>query len=757
MLALSLLCLITAVLILASCADHEHNFGATWRQDDKTHWHACLVEECTEVADKSVHNFVKDGIGKDATCDEPGLKKVKCQICGMKSEEVVEPLGHKLSEKVISPSCAGDGYTEITCSRKNCKYSEKKDVVPGGHEYGELVIEPTCTEGGLTVVTCVVCGQSEERDLVNALGHDEVEFVVEPTCIAEGYTTVICTRCDYTDLRNPTEKVAHNYVNDTVPPTCTEGGYSAMICSVCKDAQDKTDLKEALGHNKVNGTPIAPTCLEDGYTPVSCTRCDFTEKIDIEDALGHDVVKGEPVPARCTIEGYTPVTCSRCDYKDQIDKVEPIGHKYYTEEDAEEGVHYRIFDEDLPTCDNEGQMYYICLNCRQMPKEEGKNPVAIPALGHDMQYVETVAPTCTLDGFDVNVCSRCEKEENPKNGDATGHTYYMEANAEEGKHFIVTLEPTCDEEGERSYYCQTEGCGALAIDDTKGKAAIAKLNHNWYVSVAPWCGNNSVIESKCSNVCRGVPCDAFDTKDGPEKIRHTYNFDVKIVPETCVDFAVYECAKCYCEFVAYEGDEYGQPTNVHRYENPIETIPPTCTKEGYTVYACVAGECGTTERKDYKVVVAHTLDEVSELGTVTCIVCNKSYVDITAEKILGSEALCICGQDSCVCDGTTADWEGFSKPKDPMPIVAGQEFVITEVVWTDGDHALEIGNGLIVLNSDEYASYVVTIYTADGANALFTFEREGTSVMVDLYQYAAVGKVVITSTSDANVSFYKTI
>ena len=755
-LALSLLGLVAVLLVLASCGDHEHNFGATWRQDDNSHWHACLVEGCIEVSDKGTHNFVKDGAQKEATCETDGLKKLECKTCGMKKEEVVPALGHNMSERVISPSCAGDGYTEITCTRKGCDYSEKKDVVPGGHDFVEVPVAPTCTEGGKTMLTCSKCDIVDEKDVVDPLGHDLIETVVDPTCIAEGYTTVICSRCDFTDQINPTEKVDHNYVDDVEEPTCTEGGYTAKICSVCGDAQDKSNFTDPLGHDVIKGTVVEPTCEDKGYTPVTCSRCDYTDKVDFVDPMGHNEIKGEPIAARCVVEGYTPVTCSRCDYTDRVDIVPAIGHKYYTEEDAQAGVHFRIFDEDLPTCDTDGLKYYICQNCRQMPIEEGKTPVAIPMLGHDMQYSETVSPTCTLDGFDILICSRCDKEDTTKNGDATGHKYYKEADAEEAKHFIVTLEPTCTEDGERSYYCQNEGCGELATDDAEGKSTIAKLGHKLYVAVEPWCGNDSSFEYKCENVCRGIACDHTDVKKGDEEKRHTYNLENKIIAETCVDYATYECSECHDSFVAYEGDEHGQPTGEHKYDNPIEEVPPTCTAKGYTIYACVAGNCGTTENRDYTDIIAHTLGEASELGTVTCLICNKSYVDVTAEAVGGSDKLCICGQDPCVCGGTTAEWEGFTKPKDPMKITANQEFTITEVVWTDGPHQLAIGYGLIILNSDENASYTVVIYTAEGTE-LNTFEKEGSSVMIDLYQYVNVGKVVITSTADAEVSFFKVI
>ena len=754
-LALSLLSLAAVLLVLASCGDHEHNFGATWRQDDNSHWHACLVEGCTETSDKASHSFVKKGAQVEATCDTDGLKKEECKTCGMKREEVVPALGHNKSEKVISPSCAGDGYTEVTCTRRGCDFSEKKNVVPGGHEYAEVLVEPTCVESGKTMLTCIKCQATDEKDLVDALGHDTMEMVVEPTCVEMGYTTVICLRCDYTEQINPTETIAHDYVDDIKLPTCTEGGYTAKICSVCKDAQDKSNLTEPLGHDIINGTVVAPTCEEDGYTPVTCSRCDYTGEIDPVGKLGHDIVKGEPVAAKCKTDGYTPVTCSRCNYTGKEDVVTAPGHVYYTNDDSKENEHFIILPQDKPTCEQDGKKYYICQTCKQ-PTIDGENsPVVIPMLGHDMQFVENVKPTCTLEGYDANECSRCGKEEYVKKGDATGHTYYMEADAEDGKHFIVTLEPTCLEDGERSYYCQTEGCGDLATDDAKGKSKINKLGHKWVVEVEPWCGNDSSFEYKCENVCRGAACEETKVEKGTEEKRHTYNLDKKLVEETCVDYAIYECAECKLSFSAYEGDAQGQPTKKHVYSEAIEVVPPTCTKKGYTIYACVAGECGTTENRDEVHVVAHTLGEATELGTVTCTVCNKSYVDVTAESVGDSEKLCICGQDPCVCDGTTADWEGFTKPKDPMKIEATQEFTITKVEWSDGSHDLAIGYGLIILNSNEEANYTVAIYTADGTEVLHTFNRVGSSVMIDLYEYGTVGMVAIISNVDAEVSFLK--
>ena len=92
-----------------------------------------------------------------------------------------------------------------------------------------------------------------------------------------------------------------------------------------------------------------------------------------------------------------------------------------------------------------------------------------------------------------------------------------------------------------------------------------------------------------------------------------------------------------------------------------------------------------------------------------------------------------------------------------MSIVANTVFAISEVQWSESKQPLAIGYGLIVLDSSVESTYTVIIYAEDGGDELYTFEVTGTTVMIDLYQYETVGKVEIISTSDASVSFYKSI
>ena len=746
--------LFVALFAFASCGEHEHTYG-DWETDGVSHWKKCLVEDCTEISEKASHTLKAES-SKRAECEAPGETVEVCEVCKYKKTTATDPLGHDYKEKTVKKTCDSDGYTLVTCKRSGCKYSEQKDVIPKGHEIEKNVVAPTCTEDGYTEVACTTfrCDYEEVIDIVPKLGHDEVISVVAPTCTTEGFTGVTCTRCAFAEIRDETAVVPHSYKEQVIMPTCLTGGYTANVCTACGDEAELSNLTDPLGHNMQQAAVVAPTCEAEGYTPFECSRCEYTETTDVVEALGHDLCDGTPVEADCRKDGYTPVTCSRCDYTDKKDIVPALGHVYYFEDDAQESVHYKV--NKLPTCTDAGERMYRCTRCNKLTEDGGANLKPIEPLGHDEQY-EVVAPTCIVKGTTIVTCTRCDHYDTKDDTDPIGHQYYKEEDAVLGTHYEITLDPTCTQKGEESYYCVREGCGILATADANGKGEIPEIGHKWKITHEPWCGNDSVTEFACENVCRGEQCTDTKTEESEEKFLHTYDDERVLIKETCVDYATYECPVCEKSFVAYEGSDHGQPTGVHKYEGFSNTVMPTCTEKGYTVYTCVAGNCGTIENRDYTNLIAHDLGAILENGTVSCRVCNKSYMDVTAENVKGSDKICICGQEPCICEGTSADWEGFAKPGDPYSITANEMFVMTEVVWSEQTNPLAIGHGLIVLNGQDETTYTVVVYAEDGGEVLETFTVAGAYVMIDLYSHITVGKVEITATTNATVSFYASI
>lgn len=90
---------ITLCVTLTSCA-HKCEFSTDWSKDATHHWHACIGEECVEVADKAEHVW-------DNACD------TSCNTCGQtRTTEHVWNAG----EITTKPTQAKDGVKTYTCT-----------------------------------------------------------------------------------------------------------------------------------------------------------------------------------------------------------------------------------------------------------------------------------------------------------------------------------------------------------------------------------------------------------------------------------------------------------------------------------------------------------------------------------------------------------------------------------------------------------------------------------------------------------------
>ena len=557
----------------------------------------------------------------------------------------------------------------------------------------------------------------------------EVVSTKESTCTVKGEKVEKCSVCGY-EKKTVLELAEHDYNENVIAPTCTEGGKTVVTCNAegCTYSVEKNIVGPA-GHAWAGATCEAAD---------TCTACGATQG----EALGHDLSERVVAPT-CTREGYTETTCSRCDYVDKSKNItDALGHTFNIVENPEEGTYRDIV---LPTCTEVGKRYFKCTVCNLIPND-ADNVVDIPALGHD-RTEEVIPPTCTMKGWTEVTCTRCEDlYEKKDETDPKGHTLYKEADAELGTHYKITFEPTCTEKGELTYVCTV--CGELS-DNAADKAEVAALGHNMVVFTEPWCGNNGQIEYKCDRVCRGVECTETSIETAEGDYRHIYNDNSVVVAPTCVDNGIYKCLNCDTTFTAYDGDEIGQKTGIHVYDTLVEVIAPTCAKEGYTTYSCSAGACGTTENRDVTPRSAHSLGDATEFGTITCLVCNKSYANVTADKADGTDNICFgCGKDPCEC-GSSADWEGFINPDEPFALTANSTFTISTV----DDKPLVLGSGIIVLESDAAATFTVVIYAEADGEAVKTFTVVGNGI-VDLYQYLTVSKVEITSTADATAVLY---
>lgn len=121
------------------------------------------------------------------------------------------------------------------------------------------------------------------------------------------------------------------------------------------------------------------------------------------------------------------------------------------------------------TCTETGNVeYYYRLSDGKYFSDSGctselaEGEVFIAALGHDCVEGETVAPTCTDDGYTVFSCTRCDHTEHRNTVSSPGHTW---------GDWSVTTPATCTAEGKSTRICSV--CGAQENE------AIPVIDHTW--------------------------------------------------------------------------------------------------------------------------------------------------------------------------------------------------------------------------------------------------------------------------------------
>lgn len=231
-----------------------------------------------------------------------------------------------------------------------------------------------------------------------AAGYEEINNYIVADGLSAGkwkgtFQLEISMRTDPTHI--------HNYVGEvTKEPTCTESGEKTYICD-CGDSY--TETLDPTGHH---------------YEKGECTICG--EKDPDHKHSYTEVVTKQPT---CTEAGEKTYTCDCGD--SYTETIPATGHHYVDGEcehcgEKDPDAHTHSYTETItkqPTCTEDGEKTYTC-ECGDSYTE------AIPATGHHY-------------GND-DKCTDCG-ELNPE------HKHnYTEA---------ITKEPTCTEDGEKTYTC----------------------------------------------------------------------------------------------------------------------------------------------------------------------------------------------------------------------------------------------------------------------------------------------------------------
>lgn len=328
----------------------------------------------------------------------------------------------------------------------------------------------------------------------------------------------------------------HNHQWDkgrvTKEPSCKEEGEILYTCAVCKETKVEALAKTNNHQWEEWKTTTEPTCSTKGKEIRTCKVCSKTEEKAIP-TIPHTVVKEADKAATCTEDGYK-------------------GREY-------------------------------CSVCNTTIKER----TIIPATGHQWgAWRTTLAKTCTTDGKEVRVCSKCsEKEE--RTIPATGHT----PKKEEG------VAATCTNDGhEGNTVCEV--CG----ETLKEGKVIPKLGHDW-----------SNENGKC-------------TRCG-ESHEHSFGEGTTIKELTCTqdEEIDYKCSKC-----GYIKKEITKATG-HEWGEWKTTLAQTCTTDGKEERTC--SKCSEKEERTLKATghksetvgaKAPTCKENGYTGDEVCKVCHET-------------------------------------------------------------------------------------------------------------------------------------
>jgi len=354
-------------------------------------------------------------------------------------------------------------------------------------DQGEIITKATCTEEGEKKFTCSICGD-EKTEKVSATGHQHTEIrnKKEATCKETGYSgDTWCKDCGKKILSGQTIAKTENHSWDagkvTTKATCTEEGEKTFTCSICGD--EKTEKVSATGHQHTEiRNKKEATCKETGYSGDTWCK-DCGKKILSGQAIAktenHSWDAGKvTTKATCTEEGEKTFTCSICG-DEKTEKISATGHQ-----------HTEIRNKKEATCKEEG--YSGDTWCKDCGKKILSGQAIAKTENHSWNQGEiTKEPTCKEEGEKTFTCSIC------------GNTKTEKVSTADHQHMEIRNQknPTCKEAG----YSGDTYCADCGVKISSGKTIAKTKNHNWdggVITTEPTCterGEKTFTCTICGN------------------------------------------------------------------------------------------------------------------------------------------------------------------------------------------------------------------------------------------------------------------
>ena len=306
------------------------------------------------------------------------------------------------------------------------------------------------------------------------------------TGVAEGSTTLTASLYGLTAADMPTINVyrcEHHWDQGEIitEPTCTEEGEKKFTCSICGD--EKTEKVSATGHQHTEiRNKKEATCKETGYSGDTWCK-DCGKKIlsgqTIAKTENHSWDAGKvTTKATCTEEGEKTFTCSICGDK-KTEKISATGHQ-----------HTEIRNKKEATCKETG--YSGDTWCKDCGKKILSGQAIAKTEDHSWNQGEiTKEPTCKEEGEKTFTCSIC------------GNTKTEKVSTTDHQHMEIRNQknPTCKEAG----YSGDTYCADCGVKISSGKTIAKTKNHNWdggVITTEPTCterGEKTFTCTICGN------------------------------------------------------------------------------------------------------------------------------------------------------------------------------------------------------------------------------------------------------------------
>lgn len=422
--------------------------------------------------------------------------------------------------------------------------------IPGGAcgwicDVEVTVVEADCVNTGLLTLECVECDAKVEL-VLPALGHvyytEDLEEAAKPTCMDDGKVLVHCEFCDFEEQANIEAPGKHDFENGT--STFSQEKYGASLKKVAFEeiakCIDATEHVKCAGHT----VEVKLSNGDDFDYTIVCTK-EFDKPWTATEE--HDKAEENYAfrDSTCTAEGYEYFYCNACGYT-YGGVIEKKDHNLASKVATK------------PTCTETGLIIWSCQNEGCTHTEEQ----IVPATGHNYELIEEKAHTCTVDGYEYFVCSRCGDDYKEVDEDHKAHHVAPDFTAikPDTNNNQAYKAPTCTATGLQSYECLV--CHKAIINEV-----IPALGHLWTGEIE-YADEmyDTYTPATCKNVasyfraCQRQGCKHTETVEVGEKLGHL--------------------------MAAWNDNEEAEVNSLVLDTSKL----PTCTETGKAYYNCVV--CG---------------------------------------------------------------------------------------------------------------------------------------------------------------------